>query len=209
MILIGVHNPVQNSLRTSIPTDRSSTGCNFIRYSPVRVRADEEPYGMEWDLCYAEDSPQHYVKIERKTGAIAYAFEPADEISQLERMDFDNDGNEELLYVSTASGTGNDLEWCVLGWINDGLKCWEVPDVRMPSEKLLKNDEDFCCKDWSLKVTAGNIVLGRGIYRKGEGNCCPSRGGVFVELVPQDGEFRIAKVWRGDSKTYHTWLFSR
>ena len=183
---------------------------DVIRYSLVRFRADEEPYEIEWSLCHDEGSPpQNHIKIERNPNEGIYKFGPADEISRLERMDFDNDGNEELLYVSTSAGTGDYIDWCVLGQTKDKLKCWTVPDVKVPSQKLLKTDEDFCCKDWSLKITAGNIVLGRGIYHKGDGNCCPSRGGVFVELAPRYGAFRVLKVWRTDSKAYHDWLYSR
>jgi hypothetical protein len=34
------------------------------------------------------------------------------------------------------------------------------------------------------------------VYREGDANCCPSGGVVRAELVPDDGRFRVRRVWR-------------
>src|SRR5215831_504791 len=183
--------------------------CYFVRTMPVRLRGDRDPYFVEWNLCREREGfTENYVTLENGDQKM-YAFDAAEIVDRLDRLDLDRDGNEELLFVGMAGGTGNNIDWCVLGWDGAKLSCWQVPPLNFPSEKLLKPDEDFCCKDWRLKVRNEKLVLGRGIYRKGDGNCCPSRGGAFVELSPDHGKFLLTKVWRSDIKTYEAFEVSR
>ena len=77
------------------------------------------------------------------------------------------------------------------------------PDYDALSKKLLKVDEDFCCKEWNLHLRGKNVVLARGIYHKDEdGNCCPSRGGVLVWLQPVQVGFKVVRVQRISGAEY-------
>ena len=190
-------------------TQAEARECYFVRTMPVRFRAERDPFFADWDLCReGEGFTENYVTVENDSGKV-YTFDGTEIVERLDRVDLDRDGNEELLFVGMSEGTGNNIDWCVLGWNETKLSCWQVPSFDAPSEKLLKPDEDFCCKDWRLKVRSEKLVLGRGIYRKGDGNCCPSRGGAFVELSPDHGKLRLTRVWRTDIKTYENWQFSR
>ncbi len=111
----------------------------------------------------------------------------------------------QLLVLTMSAGTGDDIDWHVIGESNGALKEWKPPDYDGPAKNLLNADEDFCCKDWNFHLQGNEIVLARGIYQKGEGNCCPSRGGVLVRLQPADDGFKLVSVVRIDKPEYEVW----
>jgi hypothetical protein len=49
-----------------------------------------------------------------------------------------------------------------------------------------------------LSVVADDLLLVEAlIYDQArDGNCCPSRGSIFVELRPGNGRFDVGRVWR-------------
>jgi hypothetical protein len=190
--------------------DRTPEDCYYLRYFPVLFRGPSKPYWVEWDLCPKDsDPPENRVKVETTPSHEIYTFDPADEIEQLERIDLNSDGNEQLLWVNREAGSGGYINWCVLGWINNRLGCWKSPNVESATKPLLKKDEDFGFKGWVLKIQNRKLILGHGIYHSGEGNCCPSRGGAFVELTPHQASFEITRVWRTSKPEYEQWLWSR
>ena len=111
----------------------------------------------------------------------------------------------QVLVLTMAGGTGDDIDWHVISESNGTLKEWEPPDYDGPTEKLLRSDEDFCCKDWNFHMQGNEIVLARGIYKKGDGNCCPSRGGVVVHLRPADNAFKLVSAARISKPEYDRW----
>lgn len=193
--------------------DKTPENCYYLRYFPVLFRGPSEPYWVEWDLCPKDsDPPENYVKVETGSADHAYNFGPADEIQQLDRLDLVSDGTEQLLWVNREQGSGSYIDWCVLGWVKDRLRCWDAPsidDIERTAERLLEKDEGFGSKGWALKVQNRKLLLGHGIYHSGEGNCCPSRGGVFVELTPKQASFEITRMWRTSKPEYEQWLWSR
>jgi len=206
---VGLRSPRRIATTASIPPH----GCEPIQYKQVVFRPGSDPTGVDWDFCPAgENEPSSqsvHVRGLHGNEKNAWTFGPSDYIEQFDVLGLGSDGSQQLLVVEGSSGTGDYIKWCVLGWTGKGLACWPHPDVEAAGNGLLKSDEDFCCKDWTLKFSSGEIVLGRGIYRKGaDGNCCPTRGGAFLRLTPKDREFEIRTVWRTDQATYEKWLRS-
>ena len=79
------------------------------------------------------------------------------------------------------------------------------PNYDLLAEKRLRADEDFCCKGWNFHLQGSGISLARGIYHKGEGNCCPSRRGVLVKLEPSQKGLTVAAVERISPSEYDRW----
>ena len=94
---------------------------------------------------------------------------------RVEKLDLLDNHAPQLLVLTASAGTGDDIDWHVISESNGALVEWKPQDYEGPAEKLLRSDEDFCCKDWNFHIQGNEIVLARGIYRKGEANCCPSR----------------------------------
>jgi hypothetical protein len=189
-------------------TPSSSDNCEYVRtvmFRPIQGRALE----ATWDLCRGKyDLREHYVHI-GNNGEPPWirTFGPAGGIESLRPIDLDEDGSTELLVIEGPEGTGDYIRWCVFGSVGNGLDCWKVPDVDAAAKALIKADEDFCCKDWNLHIVGRKIVLAEGIYRKGDGNCCPSRGGIVAELTPKKGEFALTNTYRVTPKEYRRWVW--
>jgi hypothetical protein len=189
-------------------TSDNGTNCYFVRYLTFQPKKGPDHIPVQWELCDEQGMTANYVYLggsPDETQKPLFTFGPTDILQQLEVTDLDSDGNEELLMVGQAAGTGNYIEWCVLGWSAGALKCWQVPDIDNPVKRLTSKDEHFCCKDWILKRTHKRLILGRGIYHTGDGNCCPTRGGAFVDLVPENGQLRLQRAWRTSLDKYQQW----
>jgi hypothetical protein len=207
---IGLRPPKQIPIAASNPP---KTGCELVRYIQIVFRPDSDPSGIDWELCPArENEPSSqfvHVRGLHKNEADLWTFGPADHVEQLDVLEVGPEGSQQLMVVEESAGSGAYIKWCVLGWTGKGLACWPHPGLEAAGKELLKSDEDFCCKDWTLKFSSGVIILGRGIYQKGvDGNCCPSRGGAFLRLTPKDQKLRIGRAWRTDKSTYDRWLRS-
>jgi hypothetical protein len=188
-------------------TEAVAPSCVTAKYLEVYFKGPSEPTEVEWQLCSQPNGepPLHYVRAHDFRHDL-YTFGPADQITQLAPVDLHGDEKQQLLIVEQSSGTGAYIKWCVLGWTVAGLRCWKAPDVDDAAHNLIREDEDLCCKGWTLKLAAGRIVIGEGVYHKGvDANCCPSRGGVFLELSPEGDSFGISKAWRTDAPTYDRW----
>lgn len=204
------------SERISTNSKLSTPPCETVRYMFLYLRGiPGRQNEIDWQICRDRDkgSPSSqivHVRDGSNEERDLWTFGPADFFQQLTIVDLLGDGRQELLEVEESSGTGHYIEWAVLGWTSSGLRCWRMPNVEQAANKLLRSDEDFGYKGWTLKLISGHIVIAEGIYHKGiDGNCCPSRGAVFLELAPEHGDtFSIAKAWRTDGQTYDRWVRS-
>jgi len=182
----------------------------FLYFKGVPGQQNE----VDWQVCRDPDSSSPssqivHVRDESDEDRDLWTFGPADFFQQLTIVDFLRDGRQELLEVEESGGTGHYTEWAVLGRTNSGLRCWRMPNVNEAANKLIRSDEGFGSKGWTLKLTSGHLVVGEGIYHEGDGACCPSRGGVFLELTPKQGdEFVVSKAWRADAQTFDRWVRS-
>jgi hypothetical protein len=187
---------------------RASARCRWVKSDFFRPRP-EQVLEAQWEICDQADDERPLHSIHIKEGdKVLKEFGPADEIAELRELDLDRDGNEELLVVEQSAGTGNYLTWCLFGQTPAGLGCWQVPGLDAVGKQQLQGEEHTCCKDWTLKVRNGRLEVGRGIYAKNDGNCCPSRGGLFVDLVPDHGRLRAANVRRASVADYKAWLWT-
>jgi hypothetical protein len=181
--------------------------------------------------CYqAPDSEWHYAGSVEYSGYTAIKevcdnLEPwarvvIDSDSHVRLFTFNDDGIEHvnvvrfksekrpLLFVMTMSaGTGAYADLHFLSDADGTLKEWTWPDLDPSLERLLQGGEHTCCKDWNYHLLEDELVLARGIYKKNDGNCCPSRGGIVARLRPTSGRFEIIEVKRVTLEEYASWRF--
>lgn len=162
-------------------------------------------YFVDWQNCSA-DVRRGRVRVEDSDlQKVLYEFED-EEIVRVDTLELLATHAPQLLIVTGSVGTDDRIEWHVLSELNGQLNQWTWPDYDAPAEKLLRADEDFCCKEWDLHLRGRDIVLARGIYHKGEdGNCCPSRGGVLVGLKPIQARFKVMSIRRINGPEYKRW----
>ena len=174
-------------------------GVRSFFFEPVKTL-----YIVDWEIC-AGEPPLGRVRItDADSKKIFFQFEN-DEVVRVERLDLLDNHVPQLLALTMSSGTDDEIDWHIIGESNGALKEWKPPDYDGQAEKLLRADEDFCCKDWNFHLQGNEIVLARGIYQKGEGNCCPGRGGVLVRLQPADDGFKLVSVVRISKPEYEIW----
>lgn len=161
-------------------------------------------YYAEWQFCPGEPTEQR-VRITDANFQKVFFHYDNDEVLRLEMLDLVGDHVPQLLVLTIANGTGDYIDWHVISESKGALTEWKLPNYDSPSEKVLGADEDFGYKDWNFHMQGNEILLARGIYKKGEGNCCPSRGGVLVRLRPTQNAFEIVSVARLSEPEYYRW----
>jgi hypothetical protein len=159
-------------------------------------------YNAEWQYCPGEPIQQRVRITDANFQKVLFHYEN-DEVHRLEKLDLVANHVPQLLVLTMAGGTGDYIDWHVVGESNGALEEWKVPDYDGPAEKLLRSDENFGYKDWNFHMQGNEIALARGIYLKGEGNCCPGRGGVVVRLRPTQNEFELISAVRIDKPEYY------
>ena len=162
------------------------------------------PYTANWETCEGDPIEQRIRITDANLQKVFFKFEN-DEVERVETLDLLGNHVPQLLVLTMSSGTGDDIEWHVIGESNGALKEWKPPDYDGPAGKLLRPDEDFGYKDWNFHIQGNEILLARGIYQKDDGNCCPSRGGVLVRLRPIDGGFKVVTALRISKPEYFRW----
>ncbi len=161
-------------------------------------------YNADWEYC-PDDPSQQRVRITDANYQKVFFQYVNDEVLRLEMLDLAGNHIPQLLVLTGAAGTGEDIDWHVIGESNGTLMEWKVPNYDGPAEKLLRRDEDFCCKDWNFHLQGNEILLAEGIYRENDGNCCPSAGGVLVRLRPTQNAFELVSVVRISKPEYYRW----
>jgi hypothetical protein len=162
-------------------------------------------YNADWQFCRGEPSAQRVRITDANFKRVFFQFED-DEIQRVEKLDLLGDHIPQLLVLTISAGTGDQVAWHVISESNSTLEEWTPPDYDTPAEKLLRPDEDFCCKDWNFHIQGSEVILARGIYHKGiDGNCCPSRGGVLVRLKPAQNAFKLVNIVRISKPEYDHW----
>lgn len=145
--------------------------------------------------------PHDRVTLATPDGAALVLFDNAGEeslagVEALEPLALEATGAQLFLDVH-AYGTGNIHDWRVLDRKRGALREWQVDDYDTRWRALLNRDESVG-KQFERGVTFGQQTarVTHLIYRKGEPNCCPTGGFAHAELVPDDGRFRVKRVWR-------------
>jgi hypothetical protein len=182
----------------SAPNDVWSTARVFD-YIPAQSR-----YTVVWEVCPAEITGRRVRVTDANYKRVFYTFAD-DEILRTEEVELLSHQPPQLLIVTGSSGTDDRTTWHILSESQGELQEWHWPELEASAAKLLHTDEDFCCKEWNIHLVDHEIFLAEGIYRKGEGNCCPSRGGVLVRLKAKEGLLKISKVERISAKEYDRW----
>ena len=183
---------------SNAPDDRWSMVQSFD-YVPARTL-----YTVAWEICLGDIEEQRVLVSDANFKVVFFRYDDP-EIRRVERIDLLGNRAPELLVVTESGGTSDQEDWHIISESNGKLHEWTFPDYDSASEKLLRSDEDFCCKDWNYHLRERELFLVRGIYHKGDGNCCPTRGGVLVRLRPVNGEFTIANVRRLNRAEYYRW----
>ncbi|GEM_PF-4327130 len=155
-----------------------------------------------WEFC-ADGIGGQRVRVTDDTLKKSLVEYRDDEILRVEKIDLLGNQAYELLVLTGSAGTADTITWHLLSEVDGELREWKYPDYDVPANKLLRADEDFCCKDWGFHLRANSILLSRGTYRKGEANCCPSRGGVLVELSPVRNALKLTKIQRVSKAEYY------
>lgn len=172
-------------------------------------RPTTKSYTVEWQACGADVMSGRVRVMDADMRKVFYQYDDA-QILRAEEIDLFGETASQLLIVTDSGGTNDETDWHVLSEANGQLHEWTWPDYDSPAEKLLREDEDFCCKEWNFHLRGHELVLARGIYRKNlrDGNCCPSRGGVLVWLRPIRDGFLVRKVQRIGKPEYYRWWSS-
>ena len=167
-------------------------------YQPVKTLSS-----VVWQLCPGDiDGLRVRVMDDNE---VLYEFGDS-EILHVGQIELLNGQVPQLLIVTGSSGTRDNVDWHVLSEVNDQLHEWTWPDYDAPAVKLLRPDENFCCKAWNFHVRGHDIFLAEEIYNKDkDGNCCPSRGGVLVRLKPIRNGFKLESVQRISWREYYRW----
>lgn len=202
------HNAVIASAQNSDSSSHSTLDCEDApdtRWQTVRsfwYVPTRTMYTVDWQMC-ADDAGERRVRVTDGNSVLFHYKD--DEIVRVETLDLLGRHDYELLVMTASAGTDDRVSWHVIGEANGKLHEWTTPNYDAPAEELLRTDEDFCCKSWNFHLQGNNIVLTRGIYQKGEGNCCPSRGGAVVLLKPIQDAFELAKIQRISRPEYYRW----
>lgn len=199
--------PVGNtqSMQSTFHCDTNSPDDQWYTVQSLFYQPFKTLYIAEWQFCPG-DIEGHRVRItDDNSRKVFYEYED-DEIVRVEQVELTDSQVPQLLVVTGSSGTNDAVDWSVLSEVNGELREWTWPDYDAPAEKLLRADEDFCCKEWNFHLRGHDIVLARGIYHKRfDGNCCPTRGGVLVLLKPIHERFKLVSVQRISSPEYDRW----
>ena len=161
-------------------------------------------YEVEWQFC-SEDFASRRVRVTNANFSTTFFQYRDDQILRVENLDLLGDHIPELLVMTGSAGTDDRITWHVISESNGTLYEWKPPNYDAAAEKLLGPDEDFCCKSWNFHLQGSDILVARGIYHKGDGNCCPSRGGVIVRLEPARGALKLANAQRISKPEYDHW----
>ena len=214
--------PVPASAQSMVPNRASAHSggeppwlkCGIQESLDVDFEGNGRPYFVEWRRCGPQraewrpdgktiDYPAHYVTVTRNAPEAEplVVFDNADEpsllyIESIRRMRFTSDGRQQLAVVAGIYGTGAAWDLCALGMLDGQLDCWARPGWRLAIAPLMAADEG----SWKsrLSVVADDLLLVEALIydQTRDGNCCPSRGSIFVELRPGNGRFDVGRVWR-------------
>ncbi|HTD24495.1 MAG TPA: hypothetical protein VK738_17690 [Terriglobales bacterium] len=169
-------------------------------YQPVKTL-----YIVAWQVCLSDIEGRRVRVTDANFQKVFYEYED-DQILRVENTELQGDDVPLLLIMTGSSGTDDRIDWHVLSEVKGQLHEWKPPDYNAPAEKLLRADEDFCCKEWNFHLRGHDIVLAESIYQKDkDGNCCPSRGGVLVWLKPIHDGFKLVSVQRINRPEYYRW----
>jgi len=203
----GSGHPIGNAQSTQadfecdvdVPNDHWHTVQTFS-YQPVKTL-----YSVVWQLCPGDIDGRRVRVMDANYQEVFYEFGDS-QIFRVEQIELLNGQVPQLLIVTGSSGTNDKVDWHVLSEVNGQLHEWTWPDYDAPAEKLLRADENFCCKAWNFHLRGHDIFLAEGIYHKDQdGNCCPSRGGVLVRLKPIRNGFKLDTVQRISWREYYRW----
>jgi hypothetical protein len=167
-------------------------------YMPMK-----KAYLVEWQVCLGEIEGHRVRVIDGNVVSFQYR---DDAVDRIEIADLLGDHKPQLFILTSSQGTADATTWHFLDESNGKLREWKEPNYDEPAKKLLRPDEHFCCKSWGLGLRGREVSIARPIYRKGDANCCPSRGGVIVHLKPGPGAFNLTSINRLSKSQYDGWL---
>ena len=162
-------------------------------------------YTVESQVCPSDIQVGHRVRVTDAGIKTVFFVYDDDAVLRVENAFMLGPNIPQLLVVTASSGTNDREDWHIISEKKGQLFEWTWPNYDAPAHKLLRPGEDFCCKEWNFHLLGNDVYLARGIYSSGEGNCCPSRGGVLIHLKPAEGSFRIASVGRISKDAYYHW----
>lgn len=172
---------------------------------------DSYKYIVESQMCIGDEGGDEVdfkrVRVTDDKFTTVFFTYDNDEILRIENAFLLANDTPQLFIMTGSGGTGDEEDWQIIGETGGKLKEWAKPDYDRPAQKLLHPDETFCCKDWNLHLQGRDIFLARGIYRNGDGNCCPTRGGILVHLTPYPHELKISSMTRISKDEYYRWWY--
>ena len=187
------------------PTDcKQIDNWHYLRistYAPVKTT-----YMVISEVCPSSDDTLRVRITDPSFETVLFEYVD-DSIVRTEQLDLLGDRAPQLLVVTASAGTGDEVEWHLLSESDGKLREWKWPELDSLGVNLLRKDEDFCCKEWRFHLRHSDVFLVRGIYRTGEGNGCPSRGGVLAKMRLTKGEIKVASVVRISKPEFEKWTW--
>jgi len=107
---------------------------------------------------------------------------------------------EAVVVEGRLEGSGGFSSWCLLAQKDNGdISCWyeQTGIVNNHIRPYLRSDED--AKAWHLGSKNGQLFMATNVEARGDSNCCPTRGMMSVELIPDNGILRWGAVTRDES----------
>jgi hypothetical protein len=165
----------------------------------------QRSYSAELQICPGRDYEGRRVQVQDEgTSEPLFTFQD-DAIIRADTVRLLNTNTPQLLIVTASGGTDDREDWHVLSATKGQLREWTMPDYQSPANKFLRRHETFCCKEWNFHLRGTQLYAAAGIYREGDGNCCPTRGGVLAHLRPVEGRFELVSEKRIDIAEYYRW----
>jgi hypothetical protein len=122
----------------------------------------------------ASSLPQYY-KDEAK-----HKYGPNEGLEQVTCRDFTSDGKVDMEATFFSGGTAGDVAWVVFRNTGSG---WTLALARLKLYKL------------SLAFHGSHIVETQPVYRKNDGNCCPTGGFDHRRYHWNGSRFAVARAW--------------
>jgi hypothetical protein len=127
----------------------------------------------------ASDLPQQWKDEAR------HKYGPNEGLLSVACRDFTRDGKTDMEATFFSGGTAGDVAWVVFRRVGSG---WKLALARLHDYKL------------SIAFRGADIVETQPVYKKGDGNCCPTGGFDHLQFHWNGTKFVIAQRWH--NKTY-------
>ena len=189
--------------------DKPWEKCQVVESVEPVLEIHGAPYYAEFRRCEGEQPLEgaHVYPVswfllwrDKTKSVLVYEEDNADEpsisaLTKVERVRMTGESSDQIRLHTTIYGTGSMWDECVLT-IRDGKPfCWDEPQTDPRIIQRMKPDEKMN-KVVQISFAAERMVIAGLLYAPRDPNCCPSRGMVCSEWIPDHSRFKLGRIWR-------------